>query len=60
MVGGKYGLPNGWGRAESASGFLFFDAQFKDGEVHGYLRQIHKGGYVNEYEYENGKEVRKL
>jgi len=33
-------LPNGFGRATCKKGTFFIDGQFKNGQLHGYMRHI--------------------
>jgi len=33
-------LPDGFGRATCEKGACFIDGQFKNGQLHGYMRQI--------------------
>ena len=55
---------NGFGRAVSKDGELIFEGQFKDGELHGYVRGYrYRYRYYYDYEYfeySNGKQIKKL
>jgi hypothetical protein len=45
----KENKPHGFGRAVRTDNYSFIDAQFKDGELHGYTRYIHYlGGFIQE------------
>ena len=55
-----YNQPHGFGRAIDSNKKWFYDAQWKDGMVHGYYRYIIYNGFCAEFECKNDMLVRRL